>query len=76
MVGLIALSMMAAASTAPPPAMPRTTVSVSTRASVRIVSAAKIYLNSAPQPEGYAMKPAQVTIEDGIKRAAQLVEFQ
>jgi hypothetical protein len=75
MVGLIALSMMAAA-TAAPAATPHMTVTASARATVRIMSAAKISLSAEPQPDGLVMKPAQVTIEDGTKHDAQLVEFQ
>ncbi len=76
MIGLIALSLMAAAGAASPAATPHTTVSVSARATVRILSAAKINLSEAPQPEGYEMKPAVITVEDGSRRDAQLVEFQ
>ena len=76
MVGLITLAMMAAAAAAPPQAVPHMAVSVSARASARIVSAARISLSAAPQPDGYAVTPAVVTVEDGTKRDAQLVEFQ
>ena len=53
-----------------------TSAVVSARASVRILSAAKITLSAADQPDGYVMKRARVTLEDGTRRDAQLVEFQ
>ncbi len=46
------------------------------RASVRILPGARISLSAAPQPDGQAMKPAQIIVEDGSRRPAQLVEFQ
>jgi len=46
------------------------------QATVRILSGAKIRLGAERQPEGYRMKPAVVTVEDGSRRSAQLVEFQ
>ena len=42
----------------------------------RILSGAKIRLSAESQPEGYRVKPAVVTVEDGSRRSAQLVEFQ
>jgi hypothetical protein len=75
MIGLITFAMIAAVSAQPAP-MPHMAVTVSARASARIVSAARISLSAAPQPEGYAVRPAVVTAEDGTQRDAQLVEFQ
>ena len=46
------------------------------QATVRILSGAKIRLSASAQPEGYRMKPAVITAEDGGRRSAQLVEFQ
>ena len=48
----------------------------SATATARILSGAKIRLDAEPQPQGYRMKPAQVTVEDGTRRSAFLVEFQ
>jgi hypothetical protein len=73
MVGLLALAMMAAVN-APPP--PRMVVSAQARASVRIVAGARIRLRDAPQPDGLVMTRARVTVEDGARRDARLVEFQ
>ena len=74
MVGPLALALMAATNAPPPP--PRMMVSAQARASVRIVAAARIRLGAAPQPDGYAVKPARITVEDGTRRDARLVEFQ
>ena len=73
MVGPLALALMAAADPPPPPRM---VVSAQARASVRIVAAARVRLGAAPQPDGYAVRPARITIEDGTHRDARLVEFQ
>lgn len=74
MVGPLALALMAAANA--PPTPPRMVVSAQARASVRIVAAARIRLSDAPQPDGYAVTPARITVEDGTRRDARLVEFQ
>jgi len=76
MLGSIILGVLAGTSAESPAPPPRLVVSASARASVRIVAAARITLSEAPQPDGYAMKPAQVKLEDGTLRPAQLVEFQ
>lgn len=46
------------------------------QAFVRILPGARIALSSAPQPDGHQLSPATVTVEDGSRRSAQLVEFQ
>ena len=46
------------------------------RATARILSGARINLSASPQPEGHKLTAAQVTLEDGRRRPAQLVEFQ
>jgi hypothetical protein len=74
MVGPFALALMTAAS--PPQPSPRMAVSAQARASVRIVAAARVRLGAAPQPDGYAVRPARITVEDGTRRDARLVEFQ
>lgn len=64
----------AGATPAVPP--PRVAVAAPARASVRIVTAARVRLGEARQPDGYVMRPARVTVEDGTRRDARLVEFQ
>lgn len=78
MASLVALALLAAASSgaATPPVHVPTKAVASAQASVRILSAARISLTAAPQPEGYKVNAAQVTLEDGSRRPAQLVEFQ
>lgn len=46
------------------------------QATVRILSGAKVSLSGSHQPEGYKVTAAQVTLEDGRRQPAQLVEFQ
>jgi hypothetical protein len=74
---LIAFALLAAADPAAtsPVHVPTSAVAPAT-ASVRILSGAKIRLSAESQPDGYVMKRAQVTLEDGTRRSAQLVEFQ
>ncbi len=73
----LALLAAAAASGGPPVMVHVPTKAVApAQASVRILSGARIGLSDAVQPEGYVMKPAQITVEDGSRRPAQLVEFQ
>ena len=70
---LVALAL--AAST-PPPGQSHTAVTASARASVIILSGAKVRLSAAPQPEGYKLNAAVITDQDGNRRPAKLVEFQ
>lgn len=79
MASLLAFALLASAAsgdTGPAPVHMPTGAVVRAQASVRILSAARISLSQAAQPDGYAMKPAVVTVEDGTKRDARLVEFQ
>ena len=46
------------------------------QAFVRILPGAKVSLSAEPQPEGYKLNPATITVEDGSRRPAKLVEFQ
>ena len=46
------------------------------QATARILSGARISLSSSDQPEGYKLILTQVTLEDGRRRPAKLVEFQ
>ena len=79
MTALMAFVLLAAASTGGPSPMPAfaPTKSVApAQVSVRILSGAKISLSAAAQPEGYEPKRALITLEDGTRREARLVEFQ
>jgi hypothetical protein len=81
MPGLITLSLLAAAiggSADAPKAIgsPSTRVSVSARASVRILPGARVSFDDAARSEGQALTAATVTAEDGSRRPAKLVEFQ
>ena len=58
------------------PAHAPTKAVASAQATVRILSAARISLSAAPQPDGYKVSATQVTVEDGSRRPAKLVEFQ
>lgn len=46
------------------------------RASVRILPGAKVNLTARAEADGYRLTPATVTVEDGSRRAARLIEFQ
>ena len=48
----------------------------SAQAFVRILPGAKISLSAEPQPAGHKLNPATITVEDGSRRPAKLVEFQ
>jgi len=75
----IALALFASAASGgaiPAPAHVPTSAVAPALATVRILSGAKIRLSAETQPEGYAMKRAQITVEDGTRRNAQLVEFE
>ena len=49
---------------------------VAARASVRIVSAARVSLSDHAEAQGYRLSRATVTAEDGRKLPAKLVEFE
>ncbi|MCL6683851.1 hypothetical protein [Sphingomonas alba] len=73
----LALPLMAAGAGAPVPTdVTRSPVTASARATVIILSGAKISLSEAPQPEGYKVTAAVITDQDGNRRPAKLVEFQ
>ena len=79
MAASITLAFFAAAAsggTMTAPAHVPTKAVAAAQATVRILSGAKIRLGAEVQPDGYRMKPAMVTVEDGSRRSAQLVEFQ
>ena len=77
MVSFLALSWIAAASAVTPAPVHVPTKAVApAQATVRILSGAKVSLSAAAQPEGYKLTTAEVTLEDGRRRPAQLVEFQ
>lgn len=77
MVSFLALSWIAAAGAAvPAPGHVPTKAVAPAQATVRILSGAKVSLSAAAQPEGYKLTAAEVTLEDGRRRPAQLVEFQ
>jgi hypothetical protein len=73
----LALPLMAAHVAAPTPSNAvHSAVTASARASVVILSGAKVALSAAPQPEGYKLNAAIITDQDGHRRSAKLVEFQ
>ena len=81
MAALVALSLLAsqAAAALQPPAQSthtRVAVSASARASVVILSGAKVSLSGAAEAQGYKLNAATITLEDGSRRPAKLVEFQ
>ena len=67
---------LALAASASQPSQPHTQVTASARATVVILSGAKISLSNAAQAEGYRLNDATITVEDGSRRPAKLVEFQ
>lgn len=75
-VATLVLLAAAASTGSPPPVHVPTKAVAPAQASARILSGARISLSASSQPDGQAMKPAQVTVEDGSRRPAQLVEFQ
>lgn len=48
----------------------------SARATVRILSGAKVSLGKQAEAQGYKLNNAKVTVEDGRQLPAKLVEFQ
>lgn len=49
---------------------------VAAKATVRILSGARVKLSDLNEADGHRLNPATITAEDGSKRPAQLVEFQ
>ena len=78
MAPFVAFALLAAAASGSPPAPAHvpTKAVASAQASVRILSGAKVTLSASAQPDGYKLTAAEVTVEDGRRRPAQLVEFQ
>lgn len=80
MASLVALAWLAAATASGGDqrvSTPASTMAMApAQAFVRILPGARIALSSAPQPDGHKLSPATVTVEDGSRRPAQLVEFQ
>ena len=80
MASMIAISLVAAqiGAAAPAASIPswNSRVSATALASVRIMSAARISLSDETQPEGYKVVDARITVEDGSRRPAKLIEFQ
>jgi len=81
MAGLIVLSLMAAPLgdarlSAPIPGERATAVSVSARATVRILPGARVSLSDKAVDQGYRLSSARITSEDGRQILAKLVEFQ
>ena len=46
------------------------------QASVRILPGAKVNLTASAEADGYRLTPATITLEDGSRRPARLIEFQ
>jgi hypothetical protein len=55
---------------------PATAVSASGRATVRILPGARIVFDDRAQTTEHRFIDATVTVEDGSRRAAKLIEFQ
>ena len=53
-----------------------TRAAVPAQASVRILPGAKVNLTDRAEADGYRLNPATVTLEDGSRRPARLIEFQ
>lgn len=53
-----------------------TKAAAAAQASVRILKPARVRLGAEPQPDGRKLQAATVTVENGSRRPAQLVEFQ
>lgn len=59
-----------------PSSAPKMAVAASARATVQILPGARVTLGEAPQPDGHRLTAATITVEDGSRRSAKLVEFQ
>jgi hypothetical protein len=74
---LSAIVLLAAAPSAEAPNWhPRGGAEASARATVRIVSGARVKLGRSADAEPYIITRASVRLEDGTKHPANLVEFQ
>ena len=79
MAALFALSLLAAplgAAVAPGDGSPRTAVTASAQAFVRILPGARIVLDDQAPTAEHKFIDARITVEDGSQRDAKLVEFQ
>ena len=77
-LALLASAVAGGGSIAPAPALdpgPAKAV-VAARASVRILPAARVSLSNHAAAQGYRLSPTTITVEDGRKVPAKLVEFQ
>lgn len=63
------------AATTPEPA-PRPVVSAMAQVTVRIVTGARVEMGKSASASGHAVRQGTVTVEDGSKRPARLVEFE
>jgi len=70
---LLTLAAIAVAATHPPRA--ETAVRVSARASVRIISGARVELGRSAQAPDRPVRKSLIRIEDGSRQLAQLIEF-
>jgi hypothetical protein len=80
MAGLLTMAIMAAQLGAGAPLPARSAspsiASASAQASVRILPGAKVSLSGEAEAQGYKLTSANITLEDGSQRPAELVEFQ
>lgn len=70
------LLFLAAIAAAPPQPAPRPVASAMAQVSVRIVSGARVELGKSASAPGHSVRHGIVTVEDGTKRPARLVEFE
>ena len=81
MAGLLTMAIIAAqlgagAPLAAPSAPSPIIASASAQALVRILPGAKVSLSGGAEAQGYKLTSADITLEDGSQRPAELVEFQ
>lgn len=80
MSALLALSLLAAPLGGAEPAgtgsAPATAVTASARATVRILPGARIHFDEGSESANYTFVATVVTVEDGSRHEAKLVEFQ
>lgn len=70
------LLFLAAIAATPPEPAPRPVVSAMAQVTVRIVAGARIELGKSANTPGHSVRHGTVTVEDGTKRPASLVEFE
>ena len=80
MAALLALSLLAAplggTAVSPGDGAPRTAVTASAQAFVRILPGARIVMDEQAKSAEHRFIDARITVEDGSQRDAKLVEFQ